>query len=64
MRLAMRLKAVEAKLLPNDKEPRLVIVLDHGDGVWRDWQGNAVDRAAIGPWVRVIVLRQRPDGPL
>ena len=63
MRLATRLRAVEVKLAPDDKKPRLVIVLDDGDGVWRDWHGNAVDRAALGPWVRVIVLRQRLDGP-
>jgi hypothetical protein len=63
MRLSTRLRVFEAKLRPDDKAPRLVIVFDDGDGVWRDWQGNAVDRAALGPWVRVIRLVERPDGP-
>jgi hypothetical protein len=44
--LKTRLKAIETKLAPVDHDPRLAIVLDHGDGVWRDWQGNAVDREA------------------
>jgi hypothetical protein len=61
MRLTTRLERVEARLRPDDKEPRLVSVLDDEDGTWRDGRGNAVDPASIGPWVKVIRLVNRAD---
>lgn len=63
MRLATRLRIVEAKLRPDDQEPRLVIVFDDGDGVWRDGQRNTIDPAAIDPRTQIIRFRLRLDGP-
>jgi hypothetical protein len=63
MRLATRLEKVEARLRPEDKEPRLVIVLEDEDGTWHDGRGNAIDPASVGPWVKVIRLVKRNDGP-
>ncbi|MCC6421462.1 MAG: hypothetical protein IT429_24860 [Gemmataceae bacterium] len=63
MRLATRLKIVGPKLRPDAKEPRLVIVAEDEDGTWRDAGDNPIDLAAVGPWVQVIRLVERPDGP-
>lgn len=63
MRIATRVKAIETKLLPQAKEPRLIIVLEDADGTWQDGRGNVIDRETVGPMVRAIVLRQRVDGP-
>lgn len=64
MRITTRVKAMETKLLPESKEPRLIIVLEDADGTWHDGRGNVIDRETVGPMVRVIVLRQRVDGPV
>lgn len=63
MRLATRVTAMETKLLPEATEPRLIIVTEDRAGTWHDARGNVIDRASVGPMVRVIVLRERPDGP-
>ncbi len=64
MRLATRLEKIELKLRPDDKGPRLVIVVEDEDGTWRDAGGNVVDPASIGPWVRVTRIVERADQPL
>jgi hypothetical protein len=63
MWITTRVRAMETKLLPEAKEPQLIIVLEDADGAWHDGRGHVIDRATVGPMVRVIVLRQRVDGP-
>ena len=54
MRLATRLKFVEANPRPDGNEPRLVIVLEDKDGSRHESRRNVVAPATIGPWVKVI----------
>jgi hypothetical protein len=63
MRITTRVKAMETKLLPEAKELRLIIVLEDAGGAWHDGRGNVIDRETVEPMVRVIILRQRMDGP-
>jgi hypothetical protein len=63
MRLKTRLRDIERKLHLKDKQPRLVIVLEDEDGRWHDGSGNTIDPASVGPWVKVIRLIKRLDGP-
>jgi hypothetical protein len=43
MRLAMRLRALEAKLQPEDELPKVLIVFEEGDGVWpTDWASKSM----------------------
>ncbi|MDP9355723.1 MAG: hypothetical protein M3R02_10675 [Chloroflexota bacterium] len=41
--------------------PALVVVLDDGDGVWRDLQTGAV--VVPPPGALLVVFRERKDGP-
>ena len=63
MRLATRLRRLEAKARREDDGPRLLIVFEEADGTWHDGRGTALDPAAINPRTQVIVFRERPDGP-
>lgn len=63
MRLTTRLKAIEARHHSDDKEPRLVIVMEDEGGIWTDRQGCIVDSDTIGPQIRIIRLVERSDGP-
>ena len=63
MRLTTRLRTLETKLRSEDDVPRLLIVLEEGDGVWHDWEGAVIDPKAVDPRTQVIIFRQRSDGP-
>jgi hypothetical protein len=63
MRLKTRVRDIERKLRPDETKPRLVIVLEDEEGRWHDGRGNTIDPTTVGPWVRIIRLIKRPDGP-
>jgi hypothetical protein len=63
MRLKTRVREIERKLHPEQKQPRFVIVLEDEDGRWHDGRGNTTKPASMSPCVRVIRLIKRLDGP-
>jgi hypothetical protein len=63
MRLATRLRKIEAKVLREDDVLRLLCVFEEVDGTWHDGRGTTIDSAVINPRTQVIVFRERPDGP-
>ena len=63
MKLATRLRNLEAKVRREDDVPGLLIVFEEADGAWQDGRGTAIDPATIDPRTRVIRFTQRPDGP-
>ena len=63
MRLAMRLRRLEAKVRREDDVPGLLVVIEEEDGIWHDGRGTPIDPASVDPRTQVIVIGQRPDGP-
>jgi hypothetical protein len=63
MRLATRLRRLEAKVQREDDVLGLLIVFTEADGTWHDGWGTAIDPTAINPRTQVIVFSERPDGP-
>ena len=63
MRLATRLRMLEAKVRTEDDVPGLLILFENPDGTWHDGQGITIDPATIDPRTQLIRFRQRPDGP-
>ena len=63
MRLTTRLHALVAMVQPGNDVPRLLILFEEENGVWRDGQGVTIDPGTIDPRTQVIRFRRRPDGP-
>jgi len=63
MRLATRLRKLEAKVQREDDVLGLLIVFADADGTWHDGRGTAIDPAAINPRTQVIVFSEPSDGP-
>jgi hypothetical protein len=62
MTLNSRLDKIEAALGRDDDYPALIVVVEDEDGRW--WNGEtAIEPATVDPRTRVLVFRQRPDGP-
>ena len=63
MRVAARLRTLEAKGRPEDAAPAFLIVFEEADGRWHDGRGPPIDQGAINPRTQLIVFGQRADGP-
>ena len=63
MRLATRLRRLEAEVRREDDVLGLLIVFEEEDGVWHDGRRTTIDPAAVDPRTQVIVIGQRSDGP-
>ena len=50
------------RALGEPEELPFLIVMDDGDGVWRQ-DGTVIDRASLDPRQSVLVLRRLPDAP-
>ncbi len=62
MRLATRLRTLEAKVRAEDDVPGVLIVFEE-DGIRHDGRGTTIDPTTVDPRTLVILFRQRPDGP-
>ena len=62
MRLATRLRRLEAKARREDDVAGFLIVFKEADGTWHDGRGTAIDPATINLRTQVIVFCERPDG--